>query len=568
MGQQNLLLRQSRWLDVLNEFRFTIHYIPGETNIFADALSCIYSDEPLRIERASSEYLGDDGAGAPIMLRNLEVTRPVYTGAAAVIDFAPQWSAHIANNPKVPGAYDKTVCCTRQVQVEEASDSSDEEMTGQPQGGHNQCYPSTGEEHSANEIVHKTPDAVAQGGIVSTAGEPGMELPGCIRGHYVEDPYFKKIFAAPDQFPQFKYIDSLLYKVTDDGAYLLCVPDILMGLHRLREVLLWHVHSILAHLGTHKTLEYLCGEVWWPEMVSDTGAYCQTCGVCATTKLATMRPLGLLKPMPVPRCPWQYVGIDFVGPLPALDNRHGSFDMICVIIDQLTSMVHLVPTVQTYGAAEIAEVVFEHVYKLHSLLEHIISNCDTLFTSIFWRKLHKLLGTELRLSSSYHPQTDGVTKRANHTMTQMLRQCMHPDQKDWVQRLPAIELAMNTARSEMTGFSPFFINYGQMPRSLVWTSESEYPGVQAFAQQMKEAIMAVHNAIIEAHVGQVVQANKHRCPASFTEGDLAYLSTKNLSLPKGCVRKLVPKYLGPFCISKVLVEGATYQLDLSDELKA
>ncbi|RPD56920.1 hypothetical protein L226DRAFT_467926, partial [Lentinus tigrinus ALCF2SS1-7] len=105
----------------------------------------------------------------------------------------------------------------------------------------------------------------------------------------------------------------------------------------------------------------------------------------------------------------------------------------------------------------------------------------------------------------------------------MLRQCVRPDQKDWVRKLPAIELAMNTARSDMTGFSPFFLNYGQMPRTLVWSSESEYPGVRAFAQRMKEAIMAAHDAIIAARVGQVLQANRHRRPAGFLEGDLVYL---------------------------------------------
>ena len=110
-----------------------------------------------------------------------------------------------------------------------------------------------------------------------------------------------------------------------------------------------------------------------------------------------------------------------------------------------TSMVHLVPTKQTYGAAEMAEVIFEHVYKLHGLPERIISDRDSLFTSIFWRTLHGMLGTELRLSSSFHPQTDGATERANRTMTQMLRQCVRPDQKDWVSRLPAVELAMNMA---------------------------------------------------------------------------------------------------------------------------
>ncbi|TFK79385.1 hypothetical protein K466DRAFT_505656, partial [Polyporus arcularius HHB13444] len=96
-----------------------------------------------------------------------------------------------------------------------------------------------------------------------------------------------------------------------------------------------------------------------------------------------------------------------------------------------------------------------------------------------------------------------------------------------------------------------------MPRSLIWESDSEYPGVQVFAQRMKEALMAAHDAIIAARTSQVIQANKHRRPAMFKEGDFVYLSTKNLSIPTGRARKLVPKYLGPFRIVQVLSEGAT-----------
>ena len=59
---------------------------------------------------------------------------------------------------------------------------------------------------------------------------------------------------------------------------------------------------------------------------------------------------------------------------------------------------------------------------------------------------------------------------------------------------------------------------------------------------------------------------KKRATATYKEGDLVYLSTKNISLPKGLARKLAPKFLGPFKISKTLKEGATYQLDLSEEL--
>ncbi|CAG7850966.1 SubName: Full=Related to TY3B-TY3B protein {ECO:0000313/EMBL:CCA76064.1} [Serendipita indica DSM 11827] len=264
---------------------------------------------------------------------------------------------------------------------------------------------------------------------------------------------------------------------------------------------------------------------------------------------------------------WQAIGIDFVGPLPSSSNRSSVFDMICVVIDHLTSMVHLVPMRQNYTAKNIAEMVFENVYKLHDLPERIISDRDSYFTSTFWSELHRIVGVELRLSTSYHPQTDGATERANRTMITMLRQAVEPHQKDWVSKLPSIEFAMNSARSAATGYAPFFLNSGQMPRPMIWTAESDYPGVQKHAEAIRDAIMSAHDSILAARVKHTTEANKHRKPAPFAEGDLVYLSTQNLSLPKKRARKLVPKFIGPFRISKVIEPGATYRLELPDELR-
>jgi transposase InsO family protein len=124
-------------------------------------------------------------------------------------------------------------------------------------------------------------------------------------------------------------------------------------------------------------------------------------------------------------------------------------------------MVHLIPSRINYNASQLAELMFEEVYKHHGLPKNIISDRDVLFTSTFWGHLHKLLGTKLKMSSAYHPQTDGATERANRTVTQMLRQCINAKQTDWVAKLPAIEFAINSARSESTGFAPFFLNSGK-----------------------------------------------------------------------------------------------------------
>ncbi len=108
--------------------------------------------------------------------------------------------------------------------------------------------------------------------------------------------------------------------------------------------------------------------------------------------------------------------------LPESKDRDGVYDMLTVIIDHLTGMVHLVPSRMNYKAKDVAELVFSEVYKYHGLPKAIVSDRDTLFTSIFWSHLHKLIGTKLKMSSAYHPETDGLTERSNRTVGAMLRQ--------------------------------------------------------------------------------------------------------------------------------------------------
>lgn len=250
-------------------------------------------------------------------------------------------------------------------------------------------------------------------------------------------------------------------------------------------------------------------------MVKDIASYCTSCEICARTKAPNQKPMGLLHPLPVPHRPWEQIGVDFVGPLPEARGRNGAFDQIMVVIDHLTSMVHLVPTRTSYRARQVTEAFFDSVYRLHGLPERIVSDRDKIFTAQFWKS---------------HPQTDGATERANRTMMQMIVQAINGKDSKWLDRLPAIEWAMNAARSETTGFSPFFLNYGHRPRPLLWKNPgtNEYPGVHIFAQRMKDAIMRAHDAILERRVKQVRIANRSRRQCPIESGDKVYLSTKNL----------------------------------------
>ena len=141
-------------------------------------------------------------------------------------------------------------------------------------------------------------------------------------------------------------------------------------------------------------------------MSHDIELYCKTCSICVITKDTNSKPTGLLHSLPIPDRPWQLIGMDFMGPLPKLNN----FNYLLVIIDQLTSQVHLVPTTMMVTARGITWLILKEVVRLHGIPEFIVSDRDTKFTSIFWKDLHKLMGRKLLMSTAFHPQTDGATE--------------------------------------------------------------------------------------------------------------------------------------------------------------
>ena len=114
-------------------------------------------------------------------------------------------------------------------------------------------------------------------------------------------------------------------------------------------------------------------------MSHDIESYCKTCGIYVTSKDANSKPTGLLYSLLIPNRPWQSIGLDFMGPLPKSNN----FDYLLVVIDQLTSQVHLVPTMMMVTARGVMWLILKEVVRLHGIPESIVSDRDTKFTSIF-----------------------------------------------------------------------------------------------------------------------------------------------------------------------------------------
>ena len=486
LNQKNLSGRQARWLEKISSFNFEVVYVPGTENVVANALSCIYSNDDPGTVHARSEYTYHDVVNDDVDI--LEDDSPILAGLEACAlgqrcthvevpaetgrpETSKEFAARVWDNFVLKGP--RTCRVTLQGPREQKEGGSSpiaiDELQDTPRSAVS----------IPNEEMMSDPRQADQSLLVDliTSDAENVNLLKELCNKYSEDSFFKMVIEKPTDYCNFEVKNGLIY-LKERESLLLCIPRVLIHGRSAREIVISEAHSLLAHLGTTKTLDYLQDHVWWPDMVNDVKAYCETCTVCKQSKPSNQKPFGLLNPLPIPGQPWESIGIDFIGPLPPSENRHGAFDSITVVICLLTSMVHLMASHTTYNARQMAELIYEEVYKHHRVPRNIISDWDILFTSVFWNHLHRLLGSQLRLSSTYHPQTDGSTERANQTITQMLRQCINDKQTDWVAKLLAIEFAINSAQSESTGFAPFFLNTGRMPRSMLFNfsiAKNEYP---------------------------------------------------------------------------------------------
>src|SRR5688500_15525072 len=157
--------------------------------------------------------------------------------------------------------------------------------------------------------------------------------------------------------------------------------------------------------------------------------------------------------------------MDFVTGLPtSKDPTTGNkYDAILVIVDRFTKYAEMVPFRKDYTAKQLGHVILDRLIRYHGIPKSIISDRDKLFTSNYWTTLLAAIGTKRKLSTAYHPQTDGQTERTNQTMETYLRLYSNQQQNNWVTLLPMAQLAYNNKLSEPTGVTPFYANHGKHP---------------------------------------------------------------------------------------------------------
>jgi hypothetical protein len=148
----------------------------------------------------------------------------------------------------------------------------------------------------ADEILSEEPVTIPE---LIALGDPTTDIHQSIKGRFGEDMFFTLVLKDPAAYKNFEVRNGLIF-LKDNGKHTLCVPDIMMDGRRVREMIVSHAHSILAHLGAAKTVTYLKQSVWWKGLVSDVQSFCDTCATCKTSKPSNQPPYGKLETLDIP----------------------------------------------------------------------------------------------------------------------------------------------------------------------------------------------------------------------------------------------------------------------------
>nr|GEX02558.1 putative reverse transcriptase domain, ribonuclease H-like domain, aspartic peptidase domain protein [Tanacetum cinerariifolium] len=244
---------------------------------------------------------------------------------------------------------------------------------------------------------------------------------------------------------------------------------------------------------------------WCPNMKANIATYVSKCLTCARVKAEHQRLSGLLVQPTIPEWKWDNITMDFITKLPKSPQ---GFDTIWVIVDRLTKSAYFLPIRENDSLDKLTRLYLNRIVVRHRILVSIICDRDEIFTSNFWRSFQKSLGTDISMSTGYHPETNDQSERTIQTLEDMLRACVI----DFVKAL-----------------------YGRKCRSPVCWAEvrkAQLTGPELIQETTKK-IMLIKQRIQAAQDRQKSYANLKQKPMEFEVGDMVMLK---VSPWKGVIR--------------------------------
>lgn len=321
-----------------------------------------------------------------------------------------------------------------------------------------------------------------------------------------------------------------------------------------------------GHFGRTRTLATIQRYYWWPELAKDVRDHCDSCDICQRVKAPRHKPYGHLVPLPQPEKPWQDITFDFVTGLPPSARRQKAYDAIFVVVDRYSKMARYLACTKTIDAPEMAELLVDSVFSKVGFPRSIVSDRGTLFTSKWWSTFCYYLTVKARLSTAFHPQTDGQTERQNQTLESYLRAYVNYQQDNWTSLLASGEFAYNDSLHAATKKTPFEMCLRFQPAFSMniardsQVKEGENPAARQAAEDLQDGIQEAKALWKATQEASAKYYNKKHKEKSYKIGDEVLLSARYIRTRRAC-KKLDDRFLGPFKIIASVGKNA-YKLDL------
>lgn len=303
-----------------------------------------------------------------------------------------------------------------------------------------------------------------------------------------------------------------------------------------------------GHLGVKKTFSKLL-RFWWKGMLSDVEEYVKSCTTCQSFKERPGPPPGFLHSIPVSRI-FQHLHLDIVGPTISSTTRGNKY--ILTATDAFSKYVFARPC-QSIQTSVLVDFLMEEVVARHGVPECIITDRGTQFTSSEWATAMKRMSITHKLTSAYHPQSNGIDERVNGTVIRILKSYVDRFQSNWDTELKWAVFTYNTAKHSSSGFSPYHMMHGLEPRSpfnahlcgqdQTTNLESIREHIRRTADEINKRAQAAQKRVydrnhqsISLKVGQRVWVKEYTCPSELS-------------------KKFHQKWLGPCIVVSVLGES-------------
>ena len=230
------------------------------------------------------------------------------------------------------------------------------------------------------------------------------------------------------------------------------------------DLLYWH-HDVpwAAHLGVAKTVELVKRQFYWPLMDKDIKEYVLSCNMCQSNKPDRRNRTPPLTPLKAPDNCWHTLGVDLIPDLPPSGEER--YNAICVFVCHLSKMVRCVPTHTTLSTKGFAELFMREIFVHYGMPAGIVSDRGKQWRSSFFMEICRICGIFLALSTSHHPQTNGLVERYNEVIEAALRSYVSADHRDWHLFLPFMEFALNSTWNAALQSTPYRMNRISMPRN-------------------------------------------------------------------------------------------------------